>query len=211
MIITIGSIKGGVGKSTLATNIAVSLAQHKSTVCLIDADRQKSSVNWANDRSTNGFQPEIQCVVEYDKVKETALKLKDNYDFIVIDCQGRDSIELRSALVGSDILITPYKPSQLDVDTLHKMSKLVSDALELNPDLHAFAVLNMAPTHASSKEEIEDSIGAASKLPWITTLTTIIHDRKAYREATNQGAGVTETFNVKAKKEIIELLKEVLA
>ena len=93
MIILIGSIKGGVGKSTLATNIAVALAQREKNVCIIDADRQKSSVNWAEDRRNAGFLPEIACITEYDRIKEIARELDGKFDFTIIDCQGRDSIE----------------------------------------------------------------------------------------------------------------------
>ena len=50
MIILIGSEKGGVGKSTLATNLATALALKGSDIILVDADRQSTSANWSQDR-----------------------------------------------------------------------------------------------------------------------------------------------------------------
>lgn len=51
MIILIGSEKGGVGKSTLATNLAVLLVSSGKDVVILDADRQSTCANWAQDRS----------------------------------------------------------------------------------------------------------------------------------------------------------------
>jgi cellulose biosynthesis protein BcsQ len=61
MIILIGSEKGGVGKSTLATNISALLTQQGKDVILVDSDRQSTSANWAKDRlETN--KKKIECV-----------------------------------------------------------------------------------------------------------------------------------------------------
>ena len=211
MIILVGSIKGGVGKSTLATNIAVTLAKSNATVCLVDADRQRSSINWADDRQAKAFSPEIPCIAEYSQIKETARRLDEQYDFTIIDCQGRDSIELRSSLVCADVLITPYKPSQMDVDTLKIMSNIVEEILQLNPELKAFSVLNMAPTHADSKEEIQAALEAAHQVGWIAPVQTIVRNRKAFREASNSGLGVVELGNRRATSEIHSLLEKVLS
>ena len=50
MIILLGSQKGGCGKSTIAINIACSLANLDKDVVLVDADPQQSSANWVRDR-----------------------------------------------------------------------------------------------------------------------------------------------------------------
>jgi chromosome partitioning protein len=50
MILTIGGIKGGSGKTTLAINIAVARALKKQSVLLIDADEQKSASMWSEKR-----------------------------------------------------------------------------------------------------------------------------------------------------------------
>lgn len=51
MIILVGSEKGGVGKSTIATNVVTYLALQGKDVMLVDADKQGTSSNWSQDRT----------------------------------------------------------------------------------------------------------------------------------------------------------------
>ena len=50
-IILIGGEKGGVGKSTIATNIAVEMSYRKAQIIIIDTDPQKTSINWIDRRN----------------------------------------------------------------------------------------------------------------------------------------------------------------
>ena len=50
-IILIGGEKGGVGKSTITTNIAVEMSYRKAEVMIIDTDPQKTSINWIDRRN----------------------------------------------------------------------------------------------------------------------------------------------------------------
>ena len=50
MIILIGCNKGGAGKTTTATNLAVGLAIKGKDVCIVDADPQRSAARWYQDR-----------------------------------------------------------------------------------------------------------------------------------------------------------------
>ena len=50
MIIVVGCNKGGAGKTTTATNLAVALAMQGNDVCIVDADHQRSAARWHQDR-----------------------------------------------------------------------------------------------------------------------------------------------------------------
>ena len=76
MIILIGSKKGGVGKSTLATNIAAFLITKGKDVVLVDSDRQSTSANWAHDRSESD-RPQLECVRQYDNIRKTLIDLSE--------------------------------------------------------------------------------------------------------------------------------------
>jgi chromosome partitioning protein len=208
MIILVGSKKGGVGKSTLTTNIAAFLAVHKKDVILVDADIQRTSSNWYSDRCETSL-PQIECVQKYDNIKKTLSDLSKRYEYVIVDCQGRDSAELRTGLLAADIVIVPCKPSQADLDTIPIMSDMIKQAREMNEDLRAFCVLTMSPTNPVITE-IAESREFLTMFSEIQLLETIISERKVYRDALASGYSVCEMDNDKAKHEIESLIKEVL-
>ena len=145
MIILIGGEKGGTGKTTLATNLAVLRARARKDVLLIDTDKQQSAATWTQIRGENGTKPSISCVQLFGKgVNNQIPDLAKRYDDIIIDAGGRDSVELRAAMVKADKLFIPFQPSQYDVWTLDHMQELVETSRGFNPDLEAFCVINRA-------------------------------------------------------------------
>ena len=209
MIILIGSQKGGCGKSTIATNIASALAVENKDVMLIDADKQGSSSNWFFDRSENKELPQVHSVQKFDDVRASVTDLNSRYENIVIDASGRDSIELRTAMLVADILVMPVRPSQFDLDTVPNMREIYKEAIIYNPSLRFFSVITMGPTNPVVNES-KDARKFFQNYPDITLVNTIIRERKVYRDAINgQGRGVVEMNNPKAKEEIESLLIEI--
>ena len=116
MIILIGGEKGGTGKTTLATNMAAMRALAGRDVLLIDTDPQGSANYWAQNRDEEEISPRVACVQKFGKglpaeVKDLAVRYQD----IIIDAGGRDSVELRSAMVIADQAYIPIQPSQFDI------------------------------------------------------------------------------------------------
>ncbi len=209
MIILIGSQKGGCGKSTTAVNICAELASLGHDVVLVDADRQCTSANWAMDRTANEKLAKVHCVQKYENIRDTLIDLDKRYGFVIVDAAGRDSRELRTGMLAAHVLIVPFRPSQPDLDTLPKMQEIITQAKDLNPDLKVFGLLTMTPTNPAIREEAEARI-CLEDYPVIELLTTIIHDRKCYRDAMSDGLGVVEMDNPKAKDEIKKLIAEII-
>lgn len=210
MIILIGSQKGGCGKSTLATNIAAALAVAGKDVMLVDADKQGSSSNWFLDRSENEALPQVHSVQKYDDVRASVIDLNKRYEYVIIDAAGRDSVELRTAMIVANIIVMPVRPSQFDLDTVPRMQEIYRDAKLLNPELKFFSVITMGPTNPVINES-QEAQAFFVNYPEITLLKTIIRERKIYRDAISGiGKGVVEMNNDKAKKEIEDLLNEVI-
>lgn len=209
MIILIGSEKGGVGKSTLATNLAVILKLRGKDVVIVDTDRQSTSANWAQYREETD-QPQIQCIRQYGKLTKTLEKLKASYGTIIADYKGAISQELQTGLLAADMVIIPFRPSQWDLDTLPSMIETVETAKNFNSKLIACAVMTMCSTniHNSEKEEAKEFF---KNYPDVSLLNHVIYDRKIYREAASSGLGVIEMNNEKAHEEIILLIKEIRA
>lgn len=209
MIILIGSQKGGCGKSTTAINISAALANKGKDVILVDADRQPTSANWSLDRNENKDLLAIQCVQKYENIKETLIDLNNRYQYVIVDTSGRDSRELRTAMLACDLMIIPFKPSQPDLDTLPKLQEVIQQAKDINEKLKVKALLTMCPTNPviNEKKEAEEYL---KEYPEISLLNSSICERKIYRDSMSSGKGVVELDNQKAKDEINKLTNEVI-
>lgn len=208
MIILCGAIKGGAGKSTLATNIAALLAKNGKDVILVDADRQGTTSNWSQDRADLSA-TYIESVSKFDNIKLALRDLNKRYDFVVVDSQGRDSVELRTGLLSANICIIPCRPSQADLDTIPTINNIVNNAREINEELRVYCVLTQSPTNPSITEIQQARAFLLNFGEEITLLETIIFERKVYRDALAQGLGVCEMDNEKATLEILSMFNEV--
>lgn len=204
MIVTVGHEKGGCGKTTTATNLAVWLARSGADVLLVDADRQLSATHWAAVRADDPRVPAVRCVQATGNISSTLRDLDKRYEHVVVDCGGRDSLELRSALLVSSWLLAPVRPSQLDLWAVAHLDEIVAAAKALNPRLRACAVLALVPTNVKVKEGqgARELITAQREL---ALLDVIIHDRKAYRDAIVGGWSVLEMDDKKAAAEAAQL------
>lgn len=210
MIILFGSQKGGVGKSTIATNVATELARRGHDVMLVDCDPQKTASNWAQRRAEAGMEPAVHIVEKTGNVRATALDLAERYDYVIMDAGGHDNQALRTALTAADIIYTPTRPSQADLETMGFMSELIQTARDFNPGLAARAVISLAPTNPMINEAKEAQEFLGEFLEDMPLSKVFIRDRKVYREAMLLGCGVVEGDNSKAKAEIQLLVQEIL-
>ena len=208
MIVLLGGEKGGTGKSTLAVNLAVWLSRKGRDVVVVDTDRQLTASRWVERRNALADASRVHCVAKYENVYQAVVDLSGRYEQVICDAGGRDSQELRSAMVAADLLYTPLKASQPDIETSVHMSRLVRLARGMNPDLLARLVVSMAPTHPSVMEA-RDAADVLADLPDLTLSAVRICERKVYRDAMSEGLGVVEMGNAKARDEIARLASEI--
>lgn len=202
MKVLIGGEKGGAGKSTEATNLAVYLAYEGVDVVLLDADPQGTSARFVERRNEyNSSLPAVHCVQRSGDISATVKDLIRRYQVVIIDAGGRDSKELRSAMAVADLFITPIRASQADLETLPHVNELISLARLLNSNLEAYALLSMAPSNPMIKE-VAEAQEMISKFDQLKLANSIIRDRKVYRDALAEGRGVVEMNNSQAKAEI---------
>ena len=92
MIFTIGNTKGGVGKSTLAVNLAITMATRGRSVWLVDGDRQGTSSMAMGIRADNGKLPLIHCSHLPDEKELNAALVAEaaQFDCVIVDAGGRD-------------------------------------------------------------------------------------------------------------------------
>lgn len=209
MIIVVGGRKGGTGKTTIATNLAVFLKDNNNEVILVDADKQSSATRWVQDRTEDKALSFIPSVQSSDNVKEVLEELASKYKYVIVDTPGRDSREQRTAMLIADIILIPIRPSQYDLDTIEKLNDIYNDAKDINSKLSAMVMLSMCPTHPLVKEK-EEAIEYLKDFPDFKLLNAHTCDRKIYRDTASWGKGVYETNNKKAISEIKSLANEVL-
>lgn len=192
MVVLIGGEKGGTGKTTLATNLAALRSGEGRDVLVVDTDKQGSAGDWATVREEIEGVSRISCVQVFGKqVTSQVQDLDERYDDLIVDAGGRDSVELRSAMVVTDRFYVPLQASQFDVWTIERMEELVKQAQAINPSLQASVFINRASPHPQVREA-EEAQGILEDFEHLVFSGVVIHDRIAFRRAARDGIAVTE-------------------
>ncbi len=206
MIIVVGGIKGGAGKSTIAANLAVRRATEYN-VLLVDGDDQETTTLWSATRNENfpNKSSNLTCIQLRGRgARDEVIKLSAHYQDVLIDVGGRDTTTQRAALTIADLILLPLPPRGPDVWTLDKVAELLEEVRTVNPELKAWAFLNRADAGGTDNQ---DAMQMISDTPGIELITPCVGDRKAFPNAHTQGLSVTEVKprNQKAVKELEEL------
>lgn len=213
MIILIGGEKGGTGKTTIATNLCAVKAINNSDILYVDTDIQGTGSYWCSIRDEEKINPRVPSIQKFgSNLKEDISSLSKKYKDLIIDAGGRDSKELRSAMLISNIVIFPIRPSQFDLWTLKKIDDLSGEARSFNPKLISYILLNAVSTHPSiaDKQEVKEYMEDFNN---INLLTSDVKDRRSFRKAAMAGLSVIELTpeDQKASKEIKDLCREIFS
>ena len=204
MILTVGNTKGGVGKTTLAVNLAIARAMNGLDVLLVDGDEQRTAVTFSELRAERQGVPGYTAVsLDGSAIRTQVRQLAPKYDDVVIDVGGRNTGSLRAALTVSDVVLIPMQPRSFDLWAIDQMSELVSEARELNLKLRAVLVINAADPQGSDNQ---DAAAALQDLPNMTVLPITIGRRKAFPNAAAAGRAVIESGRDKDAKAATELM-----
>ena len=211
MIITLGAEKGGVGKTTLAVNLAAQRTLEGHDVLLVDTDLQISASFWSQRRDEAGLQPRVACIQKFGKGLQAELRdLATRYEDILVDVGGRESVELNASLVVADQVYIPIQASQFDMWTLDRMDELVATATGFNPDLQADVVITRASPNPQVTE-VQEVIELMQEYDYLQIAETIIYERIAWRKSIREGRAVSELTpaDPKATDELKRLYAEI--
>lgn len=192
MIFTVGGIKGGTGKTTISTNLAVWLSKKGKDVLLVDADEQESASDFTAWREEN-----LQDNIGYTLVqlhgatlRRQVEQMRSKYDHIVIDTGGRDTASQRAALFVSDIYLLPFAPRSYEIWTLSKVQALLSEIQSGRATpLQIYSFLNKADTRGADNNEATEVLRENEELNFVDYP---IINRKAFATAASKGLSVFE-------------------
>lgn len=202
MIVVVGGVKGGTGKTTIATNLTVMRAANGKKVLLVDADEQKSTSIWANQRDVLEIETKWATIQLTGKAVYSQVEMmKKDYDNVIIDVGGRETRSLRAAIAVADIFLIPFKPRSLDIWTLGDIKAIISEMRPANPKLKCIAVINQADSRGADNEETIDIL---KKCEDIECFSKPIGARKSFANAASDGIGVSE-MNPIDKKAVQEM------
>ncbi len=204
MILTIGNTKGGVGKTTLAVNLAIARAADGRDVLLVDGDEQRTALTFTELRTDRNGAPGYTAVVlDGPAIRTQVRQLAPKYDDVVIDVGGRNTGSLRAALTVSDAILIPMQPRSFDLWAVEQMAELVGEARNLNPELQALLVINAADPQGSDNQ---DTAAALEDTPGMTVLPLTVGRRKAFPNAAAAGRAVIEQGRDRDPKAVAELM-----
>ncbi|WP_137922019.1 ParA family protein [Hydrogenophaga sp. 2FB] len=110
-VVLVANPKGGVGKSTLSTNVAGYFARKGRSVMLGDADRQQSSALWLKLRP-----PEARPIQTWDVSEDLIARPPKDVTHVVLDTPaGMHGTRLKEVLKVADKVLVPLQPSIFDI------------------------------------------------------------------------------------------------
>lgn len=191
MVIVIGSQKGGVGKTTVATNLAAWLSAKGLDVLLVDADEQGSASDFSAYRGqTRGSTGYTLVQINGAHVRKQVESLRPKYDHIVLDTGGRDTTSQRAAMYVCDIFVSPFNPRSYDLWTITKVAELVDEAQAMRPEpMKAYSFINRADTKSQDNRQVAEVLAGYEQIRFLPFPLT---NRKAFANSAAIGLAVFE-------------------
>ncbi len=174
--------KGGSGKSTLTSSLAVAAHEAGERVFVIDMDPQQSLVKWAEMRGLDDVP--VNAVTAGRLPATLAALEKNGFTLVLIDTAGAEGASSIAAMKAADLSVIPSRPNIFD---LWASEQTRATLKQLRGEF--VFVLNQCPP---AQQTLRVQEGAAALEAMGGLITPMVQARVDYQEAARHGWGVTE-------------------
>lgn len=205
MIISVVNTKGGVGKSTVAINLAEAFARDGFDTLLVDTDPHGTAMEWGARRENPSPRLNVISVTNSRSLMNDYESLGSRYDMLIVDGTPHLEQMLTVTVAVAGLAIIPINPSPNDI---WKLGPLVDEAQRIQQKredlLLRFLINNHVPRTRLSRE-----VEAALEPYGIPPMHARLGTRMDYRDSLASGVGALAYNNPKATEEILAMLGEV--
>jgi len=215
-VISVANQKGGVGKTTSTVSLAAALAVHGKKVLIIDSDPQGNATSGLGVHPSTiqlaGAEIELTSQPRREqRLKEAVKKIKDDYDYIFIDCPPSLGHLTMNAFTASDTVLIPVQCEYYALEGLSQLMNTITMVRKhFNPQLKIEGVLlTMYDARTNLGNEVKDDV---IKYFREKVYKTIIPRNVRLSEAPSYGQAIVDYDPRSRGAEVyMELAKEVLA
>ena len=204
-IICVAQQKGGAGKTTIVSNLAIAFLAEGKRVVLIDTDPQGSLAKWLDIREESlGVNANLRfATATAYGISRAVREFRAEADVILVDTPPKADSDVRSVLRESDLILLPVSASQADVWATHDILDLADRAQK-----PTHIVLNRTRVGTRVGEDVAKSVAQLEA----KQLRSSLANRVIYAEALGRGLGVMEAKKTgSAAEEVRALADEVSA
>jgi chromosome partitioning protein len=201
-IIAVLNQKGGVGKTTLATNIATKLHIDGAKVLLVDSDPQGSARDWHAAGNS-----EIAVVgIDRPTLEKDVKKISDSFDWVIIDGAPQLADIATSAIKCADLIIIPVQPSCYDIWASEDLVDLIKTRQQITDGTpKAYFCVSRRIVNTSLGAEVTEAL-KGYPIPVMKSSTS---QRVVYIQSAALGQTVFDTKNTDAIQEITNIVNEI--
>jgi len=206
MIVVVSNQKGGVGKSTIALNIAVLMQEYKS-VQLIDLDVQRT-LSFANEMRKNYDKALDVIQIESERHLKKLIKQDSDEQLLLVDSGGFDSELNRLAIRAADLIITPSSDKTFDLMALKRYEMVLEELSRGSKrQITSHVVLNNISPMTKKFDDVNEFITESKSFK---LFDSVLRQRVDFSRSSGEGLSINEyAKSSKASSEMLAFNDEI--